>query len=72
METGTTLPEIAGLAAKQGMSVQDVMAMPEVEFWEYTSGGPHDGWSYVCSAYLTALWEAGGLFGDADINATEF
>jgi len=33
---------------------------------------PRDGLSYVCSAYVTALYKAAGLFGDMEINATEF
>jgi hypothetical protein len=28
--------------------------------------------SYVCSAYVAALYKAAGLFGDMEINATEF
>jgi hypothetical protein len=48
------------------------MAMPEQDGWLYTGKEPRDGLSYVCSAYVTALYKAGGLFGDLEINATEF
>ena len=33
---------------------------------------PVDGRSWVCSAYVTALYKASGLFGDLEINSTEF
>lgn len=54
------------------MSIQDVMAMPEIDGWEYTGIEPRDGKNWVCSAYVAALYKAGGLFGELDINATEF
>ena len=46
--------------------------MPEQDGWIYSGKEPRDGLSYVCSAYVTALYKAGGLFGDLEINATEF
>ena len=54
------------------MSVQDVMAMPELDGWEYTSEEPRDGLSYVCSAYVAAMYKAAGLFDAMNIQATEF
>jgi len=65
--TGKSLSEIAALAADQDMSILDVMAMPDQEDWVY-----YDGSSYVCSAYVTAQYKRAGLFGDLEINATEF
>jgi len=38
----------------------------------YTGEEPRDGWSYVCSAYVTAQYKAAGLFGEFEVNATEF
>ena len=64
---GLSIPEIAGLAALQGKSLQDVAAEVEQEGWEY-----YDGMSYVCSAFVAGVWQAAGIFGDAHINATEF
>ena len=46
--------------------------MPEQDGWEYTGETPRDGESFVCSAYVTAMWKAAGLFGDYDVNATEW
>ena len=60
------------IAAEKSMSVQDVMAMVEIDGWEYTGNEPRDGLSYVCSAFVAALYKAGGLFGDLSIQATEF
>jgi hypothetical protein len=48
------------------------MAIPEKDGWEYAGIPPRDGVSYVCSAYVTALYKAAGLFDDLEINATEF
>lgn len=48
------------------------MAMPEQDGWIYTGEKPRDGRSWVCSAYVAALWKAGGLFGEFEVNSTEF
>ena len=69
---GKSIPEIAALAAEKNMSVDDVMALKETDGWEYTGLEPRDGEAYVCSAYVTALYKAAGLFDGVDIQATEF
>jgi len=46
--------------------------MPEQDGWIYSGIEPRDGLSYVCSAYVAALYKAAGVFGDLDINATEW
>ena len=63
---------IAAAAAEREMSVQDVMAMTELDGWEYTSEEPRDGLSYVCSAYVAAMYKAAGLFDAMNIQANEF
>lgn len=70
--TDKNISEIAELAAAQDMSVSDVMAMPEKDGWEYTGLEPTDGRNWVCSAYVAAYFKAAGLFGDMDIQSTEF
>jgi len=69
---GKKLIEIAALAADQGKTVDDVVAMVEQDFWIYDGETPRDGYSYVCSAYVTSMWKAAGLFDGMEINATEF
>ena len=54
-------------AAKRNMTVSDVIAMPELDGWEYS-----DGESYVCSCFVIAMWKAGGLFEGVEINSQEF
>lgn len=70
--TGKNITEIAALAAQQDMSVEDVMAMTELDSFRYTGLGPKDGRAYVCSAFVTALYKVAGLFDGYEINATEF
>jgi len=43
------------------------MAMPEQDEWKY-----HDGYSMVCDAFVMRMYEEAGMFGDLDIQATEF
>ena len=69
---GKNISEIAEIAASKGMSVEDIMAMVEVDGWEYSGLEPRDGQAYVCSAYVAAMYKAGGLFGENEVMATEF
>ena len=46
--------------------------MPEMDGWIYDNLHEDGVYSYVCSAYVTSIYKAGGLFGDLEINATEF
>lgn len=66
------IAQLAAHAASLGLTLQQVMAMPEQDGWQYYGEEPRDGVSYVCSAYVAALYKAAGLFGDLEINATEF
>jgi len=52
---------------KQGKRLDDLYAEVEQEGWVYS-----DGLSYVCSTFVTALWKRAGVFGDLELNATEF
>lgn len=54
------------------MTLEDVMGMVEDDSFRYTGLGPKDGRAYVCSAFVTALWNAAGLFESYEINAAEF
>lgn len=44
------------------MTMDEVVAIPEIDGWQY-----NDGVSYVCSAYVAALYKAAGLFDDMEI-----
>lgn len=69
---GLSVSQIAAWGAEKGLSVQDIMAMPEQDGWEYTGLTPRDGQAMVCSAYVAAVWKAGGLFDPYNVNATEW
>jgi len=64
---GKNIGEIAMIAAEQELSMEDVMAMVELDGWEYTGEEPRDGLSYVCSAYVAAMYKAAGLFEPFDV-----
>lgn len=63
----TTLPEIANILVDRGMEFPDLFPIPEQDGWWY---GDH--YSFVCSAYVTAIWKSAGLFDGLEINAVEF
>jgi len=70
MRLGTqnlSVAEIAYEAAQRNITIPELMAIPEVDGWQYS-----DGVSYVCSALVAAMYKAGGLFGDNYVNAVEF
>jgi len=69
---GHTIEMLAAAAAEKGLTLDDIMAVPEVEGWEYHGIEPRDGIAYVCSAYVAAMYKAAGLFGDLEINGPEF
>ena len=70
-DTVKNITELAVIAAGQNKTLDDIMAMVEVDGWEYWGEGPRDGESMVCSVFVTAMYRAAGLFGDMEINATE-
>lgn len=45
--------------ARKNMTFGDLMAMVEKDGWEY-----NDGRSYVCSAFVAGIYQAGGLLND--------
>jgi hypothetical protein len=66
-KTGLTFQQAVAEAARQGKSVEELLAEPEPEGIEYV-----DGLNYVCSCFVIAFWKHGGLFGDLDFSPNEF
>ena len=62
-----TIPQLAEVIEERNLTWGDVFAMPEQDSWIYS-----DGPSMVCSSFVAALWKAGGLFDDMEVQATEF
>jgi hypothetical protein len=62
-----TLVQASSLAARRGITFEELLAIPEKDDWVYS-----DGPSYVCSCFVVGFYKAGGLFGNMDIQATEF
>lgn len=58
METSNlTIAEIGHVAARKGMNISEVTAMPELDSYRY-DGKP----SLICSNLVAWIWKAGGLF----------
>ena len=66
-KTGLTFQQAIAEAARQGKSLEQLIAEPEPEGVVY-----HDGLSYVCSCFVIAYWKHGGLFGDLEFSPNEF
>ena len=52
--------------------MEELMAVPEKDHWVYEGITPRDGWSYVCSAYVAAMYKVAGLFDGHEVEGTEF
>lgn len=61
---GLKMADIAVELSKRNMTLADLMALPERDGWYYS-----DGYSYVCSSFVAAVYQAGGLL--KDIEGTE-
>lgn len=64
---GLSISDIIVEAAKRGITMGELISMPEQEGWLY-DGHPQ----YVCCAFAAALWYHGGLFGGFDVLPNEF
>lgn len=63
----SNIDEVTEELFKQNMSYAQLMTMVEKEGWQYSNG-----FNYVCSAFVTSVYKRAGLFGDLEINVTEF
>ena len=64
---GLTFKQTVVEAARQGKTFEELIAMPELEEYEY-----HDGLNYVCGCFVAPYYEHCGLFGDITILPKEF
>jgi hypothetical protein len=48
-------------------NLTEVIVIPEQDAWTYS-----DGKSMVCDSFVVEVWKAGGVFGDLEIQGTEF
>jgi hypothetical protein len=60
------VPQLSVEAAKQGLTLTEVLAKPENDDWIYS-----DGKSRVCSAFVSTLYKAAGVFSNLHFQATE-
>jgi hypothetical protein len=59
--------QVVAEAATRNITMNELMALPELDGWEYS-----DGLSYVCSCFVIGVYKAAGVFGDMELNAVEF
>jgi len=64
---GLTIPELVVVAGGKGMNLNQVSAIVEEEGWMYS-----DGYAYVCSSFVLALYKRAGILGNLVLQATEF
>ena len=64
---GLSMSQIIVEAAKRGITMGELISMPEQEGWLYDGKQ-----QFVCCAFAAALWKHGGLFGDMTILPQEF
>jgi hypothetical protein len=70
MRLGTknlTFPQCVAEAARRNTTFEELLAVVEKEGWVYSNG-----MNYVCSCFVVGFWKAGGVFGDMEIESTEF
>jgi len=62
-----SIVELVNIATKKGLSMAEVMAMPELNEYRYSQGE-----AWICSALVTMILQQGGIFGDLELNPHEF
>ena len=65
--TGLTIAEMQVVAMQQGTTLLEVQTIPEMDGWWYP-----DGYSYVCSSFVLAMYKEAGILGDLILQGTEF
>jgi hypothetical protein len=69
---GLNITEAYMVAGKRGLSFTDLVDLPEQDSWIYQFSGNRSGPSMVCDVFVAQMYKVAGLFGNMDIQATEF
>jgi len=69
---GLNISEAYMVAGKRGISFIELSNMPEQDSWIYQFAGNQSGPSMVCDVFVAQMYKVAGLFGNMDIQATEF
>jgi hypothetical protein len=64
---GLSIHQAVVEASKNKQTFEDILAMNELDTWEYS-----DGKNFVCSCFVIAFWKAGGIFDGYEILPNEF
>lgn len=68
-----SMPEVRAEAARRGLGFGELLAIPEQDDWEYPYAPyPGSGPSFGCVQFVVSVLKAGGIFGDLEVQATEF
>lgn len=65
--TGLKIADLQVVAMQQGLTMLEVMTQVEMDGWWYS-----DGYSYVCSSFVLAMYKKAGILGDLPMQGTEF
>ena len=65
--TGLKIPELQVVAMQDGRTLLEVMTDVEMDGWLYP-----DGYSYVCSSFVLAMYKQAGILGTLSLQGTEF
>jgi len=65
--SGLDLHQILQVADSKNITFWELMTVPEQDNWKYS-----DGYSMVCDVFVLRMYEEAGIFGDLDMEMTEF
>jgi len=65
--SGLTIAELQVVAMQQGTTLLEVQTIPEIDGWWYS-----DGYSYVCSSFVLAMYKQAGILDGFTLQGTEF
>lgn len=64
---GLRIPDLQVVASQQGRTLLEVQTDVEMDGWWYS-----DGYSYVCSSFVLAMYKQAGILGSLTMQGTEF
>jgi len=70
--TGLTITQAYMVAGQRGISFTDLVTMIEQDDWIYQFSNNRSGPSMVCDVFVAEMYKVAGIFGNLDIQGSEF